>query len=161
MPDTPAVLYERTRRALGISGNELASRLGVSRRTGQRWTASGPPSSSLSDLARLAYPVDTILAAEVAAAAGTTLEALGVLPPPAPPEPPPAPPPPTPPAVPTPAPPPDRVVDAVVCAAADAMQMVPQHVRPALLAAFACANELGLTVQDVERVLRGGAGKGA
>ena len=47
-----------------------------------------------------------------------------------------------------------RAVDAVVCAAAEAMQVVPQNVRPALLAAFACARELGLTLEDVERVLR-------
>jgi len=92
------------------------------------------------------YPVDAALAAEIAAAGGTTLEALGVLPPPPPPAP--APPPPVP------VTPPDRVVDAVVCAAAEAMQVMPQAVRPAVLAAFACARELGLTVDGVERVLR-------
>jgi hypothetical protein len=92
------------------------------------------------------YPVDAALAAEIAAAGGTTLEALGVLPPPPPPAP--APPPPVP------VTPPDRVVDAVVCAAAEAMQVMPQSVRPAVLAAFACARELGLTVEGVERVLR-------
>jgi len=92
------------------------------------------------------YPVDAALAAEIAAAGGTTLEALGVLPPPPPPAP--APPPPVP------VTPPDRVVDAGVCAAAEAMQVMPQSVRPAVLAAFACARELGLTVEGVERVLR-------
>jgi hypothetical protein len=59
------------------------------------------------------------------------------------------------PAAPVQSPPPlDRVVDAVVCAAAESVQVAPQNVRPALLAAFSCARELGLTVQDVERVLR-------
>src|SRR5271165_3110934 len=58
MPNPPNALYEYARRALGISGNELASRLGVSRRTGQRWSGHGPPSTSLPDLARLVYPVD-------------------------------------------------------------------------------------------------------
>jgi hypothetical protein len=100
----------------------------------------------LQDMARLVYPVDATLAGEIAAASGTTLQALGLLPPPAPVAPA-APPPP-------PAGPPDRVVDAVVCAAAEAMQVMPQSVRPAVLAAFACAKELGLTVEAVERVLR-------
>ena len=102
--------------------------------------------TDLQNMARLVHGADAALAAEIAAAAGTTLAALGVLPPPAPPPPLPAPLPP--------AGPPDRVVDAVVCAAAEAMQVMPQSVRPAVLAAFACARELGLTVEGVERVLR-------
>jgi hypothetical protein len=135
------------RRTLILSQNDLARKLGVSRRTGQRWSAgSGPVGTDLQNMARLVYPADAALAAEIAAAGGTTLEALGVLPPP----------PPPPPALPPPVPvaPPDRVVDAVVCAAAEAMQVMPQSVRPAVLAAFACARELGLTVEGVERVLR-------
>jgi len=138
---------DAARRALDVSQNGLAEKLGVSRRTGQRWSAgSGPVGTDLLNMARLVYPADAALAAEIAAAGGSTLEALGVLPPPPPPAP--APPPPVP------VTPPDRVVDAVVCAAAEAMQVMPQAVRPAVLAAFACARELGLTVDGVERVLR-------
>jgi hypothetical protein len=138
----PALMHH-VRAALQLTQNGLAEKLGVSRRTGQRWTAhSGPVGTDLHNMARLVHPVDAGLAAEIAAAAGTTLEALGVLP--APPQ--------------MPVGPPDRVVDAVVCAAAEAMQVMPQSVRPAVLAAFACAKELGLTVEGVERVLRARAG---
>jgi hypothetical protein len=56
---------------------------------------------------------------------------------------------------------PDRAVDAVVCAAAEAMEAIPQAVRPALLAACTCARELGLTLDDLERVLRGNKRKPA
>jgi DNA-binding XRE family transcriptional regulator len=138
------------RTTLRLSQNELARQVGVSRRTGQRWNSGrGPLAPDLHTMARLVYPVDPALAAEVCEAGRTTLEALGIVPPPAPaPPPPPAPPP-------APVAPPDRVVDAViVCAAAEAIQATPQSVRPAVLAAFACARELGLTVEGVERVLR-------
>jgi hypothetical protein len=136
---------DEARTALQVSQNGLAAKLGVSRRTGQRWNAGkGPWGLDLQNMARIVYPVDPSLAAEIAAAGGATLEALGIVSP----------------APPLPAPqvpmgPPDRVVDAVVCAAAEAMQVTPQSVRPALLAAFACARELGLTLDGVERVLRG------
>lgn len=133
------VLMDEARRVLGVSQNGLAQRMGVSRRTGQRWNAQGgPQGTDVHKLALLVYPVDAGLAAEIAEAGGTTLAALGVLPP----------------TLPEPSGPPDRVVDAVVCAAAEAMQVMPQSVRPAVLAAFACARELGLTVEGVERVLR-------
>jgi transcriptional regulator with XRE-family HTH domain len=136
MPCPMPFLLHDSRRVLQLSQNELSARLGVSRRTGQRWTrGSGPSGTQLHGMARLVFPVDAALAAEIAEAAGTTLDALGLLPVST--------------VVPT-----DRVVDAVVCAAAEAMQVVPQNVRPALLAAFACARELGLTLEDVERVLR-------
>jgi DNA-binding XRE family transcriptional regulator len=145
-----ADLMNAARLALHVSQNGLAERMGVSRRTGQRWNAGrGPVGTDIHKMARIVYPADPTLAAEIAAAGGVTLEALGVIPP-APPPPPPLPAP-----VPqAPPPPPDRVVDAVVCAAAEAMQVAPQTVRPALLAAFSCAGELGLTLGDVVRVLR-------
>ncbi|HEY3817235.1 MAG TPA: hypothetical protein VGL81_08700 [Polyangiaceae bacterium] len=140
-----AVLMSEARRVLRVSQNGLAEKMGVSRRTGQRWNAGrGPWGTYVHELARLVYPVDAVLAEEIAAAGGTTLAALGVLPPQ----------PPPPPTLPEPLLPPDRVVDAVVCAAAEAMQVMPQSVRPAVLAAFACAKELSLTVEGVERVLR-------
>lgn len=147
------ILMDDARRVLQVSQNGLAEKLGVSRRTGQRWSAGrGPYGMDLQNMARLVYPLDVTLAAEIAAAAGTTLEVLGVLPPPSLAAP-------VLPAPPASVAPPDRVVDAVVCAAAEAMQVMPQSVRPAVLAAFACARELGLTVEGVERVLRARGGK--
>jgi transcriptional regulator with XRE-family HTH domain len=144
-----AILMDETRKALGESQNGLARRMGVSRRTGQRWNAAGgPPSYELRKMAALVFPANPSLAAELAARSGVTLEAIGLVKP-APPAPPPAP------RV------PDRAVDAVVCAAAEAMEAIPQAVRPALLAACTCARELGLTLDDLERVLRGNKRKPA
>jgi transcriptional regulator with XRE-family HTH domain len=142
MPHDAAALFERARQALGTTQEELGQRLGVSRRTAQRWAASGIPSYHLPDLARLAHPHDRVLAREIAAAAGITLEAAGIVQPPPPPAPPP------------PAHPPDSVVDAVVCAAAEAMEIMPKEVRPGLYAAFARAKEIGLTIDVIERALR-------
>src|SRR5580693_6151610 len=110
-------LMDDARRALQVSQNGLAEKLGVSRRTGQRWSkGSGPVGTDLHKMALLVHPVDPSLAAEIASAGGTSLEALGVLG-----------------GVPGPVLPPpqaliaapDRVVDAVVCAAAEAMQVTP------------------------------------
>jgi hypothetical protein len=135
-------LFELARQALGTTQEELGERLGVSRRTSQRWAGSGIPSYYLPELARLVHPHDPVLAGEIAQAAGMTLKAAGiVLPPPPPPAPPPA-------------PPPDGVVDAVVCAAAEAMEMLPKAIRPGLHAAFLRAKEIGLTVDVIERALR-------
>jgi hypothetical protein len=152
MPLRPQALFELARIALGTTQVGLGASLGVARRTAQRWSDHGVPSYHLPDLARLVYPHDPALAAEVAAAAGTSLEALGIVQPPPPPAPaalPPTPPPPAPPP-----PPPDGVVDAVVCAASEAMGLMPGAVRPGLHAAFARALEIGLSVELVERALR-------
>jgi DNA-binding XRE family transcriptional regulator len=142
-------LFELSRQALGATQEELGRLLGVSRRTAQRWSSQGIPSYELMALARLVHPRDPALASEIAAALGTTLEAAGIAPP--------APPPPAP----APAAPPisDGVVDAVVCAAAEAMDMMPNEIRPGLLAAFARAKEIGLTVEVVERALRSRLGR--
>lgn len=118
--------------------------LGVSRRTAQRWSSQGMPSYEMTNLARVVHPREPALAADIVAALGTTLEAQGIVPP-APPAPAIPPPPPEPPA---------GVVDAVVCAAAEAMEMMPNEVRPGLYAAFARAREIGLTVDVIERALR-------
>jgi transcriptional regulator with XRE-family HTH domain len=137
MPHELTALFEQARQALGTTQEDLGQRLGVSRRTAQRWAISGIPSYHLDGLARLVLPHDRVLAGEIAAAAGTTLEAAGIVQPP--------PPPPA---------PPDGVVDAVVCAAAEAMEMMPKEIRPGLHAAFARAKEIGLTVDVIERALR-------
>jgi hypothetical protein len=121
--------------------------MGVSRRTGQRWETgrSDPSPNQIRKLAGMVYPADPDLAAQLAAAAGTTLVALGLVKPPAPPPPPPAPAPPPPPV--------EDVVDSIVCAAADAMSVLPRDVRPALLAAFTRARRLGIGIEAVEKAL--------
>ena len=146
MSFNPATLFETCRTLFGTTQEGLGKLLGVSRRTAQRWANTGIPGYYLMDVARLVHPRDPALAREIVTALGTTLEAQGlVLPAPTPsPLPPPAP-----------APdPPDGIVDAVVCAAAEAMEMMPKEVRPGLHAAFARAREIGLTVDLVERALR-------
>src|SRR4029077_16663730 len=73
---------------------------------------------------------------------------------------PPSPPPPPRPPPPAPPPPPDPryIVDTVVCAAAEAIQLMPEAIRPALRAAFRRARLAGLSVQDVDKALHGGEG---
>jgi hypothetical protein len=134
--------------ATGLRQSKIGELLGVSRRTAQRYADTGVPSGHLPNLARVVFPSDPDLAAEMAARVGQSLESLGLVAPPPPPEPAaPAPPP-------QPAPPADGVVDAVVCAAAEAMDVKPRDVRPGLLAAIARAREIGVPIDQVERVLR-------
>jgi transcriptional regulator with XRE-family HTH domain len=130
--------------ALKMGQARLGERLGVSRRTVNRWTAHGITFSpgQASRLAALVHPANRALAARIAATQGETLESLG-LEKPAPPAPPPAPPP----------EPPRYAVDVVVCAAAEALDVSPRAVRPALLAAFQRAREAGLTIEHVEKAL--------
>jgi hypothetical protein len=160
--------------AMGETQAGLGEALGVARRTAQRWAQSGVPSYYMPDLAKLVHPHDADLAAEIAAAVGTTLEALGLVVPAAAPalESAPVPQPAVASAMasaavasegtraavasasgPAPAMP-DAVVDAVVCAAAEVMNLPPREVRAGLHAAFASAKEIGLTVDVVERALR-------
>ena len=159
MSRSGVALFELSRQALGTTQVGLGAMFGAARRTAQRWSSSGMPFYHLPRLAELVYPHDPMLAKEIAASAGTTLEALGIVRPPPPPPPPapapsPAPPPaPVAPAPPPPAPPPPGVVDAIVCAAAERMDVPPRTVRPGLLAAFARAEELGLDVGTIRRIL--------
>jgi DNA-binding XRE family transcriptional regulator len=141
-----APLFVRARDALNILQSELARKVGISRRTGQRWDSgeSSPSLFAYQTMAEMVFPIDPALAKELAAAGKTTLEALGLvrvapegatrtdraLPP--------------------------RFVDAIVCAAAEALNVPPGSVRPALAAAFACAREIGATLEDVERALADG-----
>ncbi len=108
----------------------LAAHLGCSPRTIMR----GGPTLTPSDYAKLAadvYPHDRAFAAELAAAAGTTLVALGL------------------------ESPPNRGVtkvhlaDSVLCAAAEAMHAPPDAMRPALVAALERIVALGLTADEV------------
>jgi transcriptional regulator with XRE-family HTH domain len=129
-----------------MTTKQLAEALGYSERTGQRWFASesSPSAMTMIDLARLVYPVNEPLAAEIAASAGKTLESLGLVRP-APPAEPAAPGPPHP-AAPLPA---DALVDSVVCAAARAANVPPDAQLGAVLAAFQRARALRMSVEDV------------
>jgi hypothetical protein len=148
MSTTLAGLILQARRALGVgSQGDFGVMMGSSRRSGQRWETGKayPSGDQVAAMARLVYPHDADLAAQLAAAAGTTLLALGLVSPaPAPPLPSPAAPP---------APAVEDIVDAIVCAASDAMNALPREVRPALLAAFSRARRLGLSIEVIERAL--------
>jgi transcriptional regulator with XRE-family HTH domain len=140
-------LMALVRSALGIPQVDLAGKLGVSRRTGQRWVAgdTGPVRADVGRMAKLVYPVDPTLAGRLAAHAGTTLEALGLVAPP--------PIPMAPPVLQAPSPPIELLVDSVVCAAAEAINVPPGAVRLALVAAITRARQLGLTLESLESVL--------
>jgi hypothetical protein len=128
------------------SYSEFGTMAGTSKRTVQRWFSgqAAPAAHNYQALARLVHAKSPALAADLAAAGRTTLQALGIVDA-APAAAPPAPPPP---------PPSDLVVDSLVCAAAEAVELMPAAVRPALLAAFTRARLLGLTVEAVEAGLR-------
>jgi hypothetical protein len=157
MPDSDPIrrLLVLASHALGIGQKQLGEMLGSSHRTAHRWQVgqSHPTEHQLHELARKVYPQDPALAAQIAQAGDTTLEALGVVAPPPPPPPlppvvaPPAPPPPPP------RPPAEEMIDAVVCAAAEAMNMMPAEIRPGLLAAATRGRKLSMTMAEAERGL--------
>lgn len=154
IPGTDATrLMVLAQKKLGMTNAELGRALGVSVRTVVRWWghASHPDASVIARLAGAVHPRDAALAAGLAAEAGHTLESLGLAAPPPPPPAPVAEQPPSPP--PRPFPPAKLLVEAVVGTAAQAMQTTPSAVRGAVLAAFACARGLGLTVEEVETAL--------
>jgi hypothetical protein len=160
----PALLVE-ARRQLGLTQGDFAGRIGTSKRTLARIVNGQAVAYGwiLRDAARLIFPLDRAIAEALATAGQATLISLDLErppPPPPPPEPPPAPspapvvvaapPPPEPP------PPPPRrtpsiahLVDSVVCAAAEAMGVTPQTIRPALRAAFARAVEVDLKPEEL------------
>jgi hypothetical protein len=132
----------RAQRALGLNQAQLASLLGTSSRTLQRW--GGRPKHltprELMVLAQHLHRVDARLADEIARLHDTTLAALNV-------------------------PPRNEsqsmaveratpLVDSVVCAAADVMALPPHSLRPALLAALDRAGQLHLDVETMRSVLR-------
>jgi hypothetical protein len=128
------------RHLLQLNQKELAAALGMSERTGERWMArrSELGKDNLEALARLVHPRDVELAKAIALHAGTTLEALGIRPAP------------TRTSRPIPV---SRAVDLVVCAAADALDVSPRTARPAVVAAFRAALELGIDLHDVVAAL--------
>jgi len=142
VPREALALVQSAKLRLRLNQKEFGTKLGSSKRTVSRWgSGSMPTFGHLIKLARLVDPVDRALAASLAAVAGETLESLGIV---APAPPPPRPPPPLPGRL---------IVHAVICAAADALQATPAAARPAVLAAFRMAKELGMSVEDVERAL--------
>jgi hypothetical protein len=160
----PALLVE-ARRQSGLNQGDFAVRIGTSKRTLARIVAGQATAYGwvLRDAARLIYPLDRAIAEALATAGGATLISLDLERPPPPPPPPPEPaiiappPPPEPPAPPPepPGPPPRRapsithLVDSVVCAAAEAMGVAPQAIRPALRAAFERAVEVDLKPEEL------------
>jgi|HubBroStandDraft_6_1064221.scaffolds.fasta_scaffold11513_1 DNA-binding XRE family transcriptional regulator len=145
-------LMGRARRVMGFTQQDLGDALGSSKRTAHRWDSgrATPSVEQVRTLAALVFPHDPALATELAAAASTNLIELGLVKPP---EPPPV-------APPAPPPPPTRlVVHAVVCVAADELAVAPDTVRRALYAAFKCARELHLSIEDVEKALEPAAPK--
>ena len=150
-------LLQRARRVLDLSSQgALGEALGSSARTGQRWEQ-GRSDMGMPDLHKLivmVHPRDPQLAAQLAQVKGTTLLAAGIAPPP-----PPLPVAAAPPASPAPPPPdPAYLVDTVVCAAAEAMDVMPEGIRPALRAAFRRARLARLTVEDIDAALNPASG---
>jgi hypothetical protein len=142
---TVAALLIRAQRALGLTQTELGELVGASRRSIIRWQQQGTTflPHTWEALARACYPRDRELAAQCAAYAGHTLESIGLEQPP----PPAAPPPPAPPPRPYPAA--KHMADSVVCAAAEAMQLTPQAMRPGLIAALERVVALGTSANEV------------
>jgi transcriptional regulator with XRE-family HTH domain len=139
------VLVTESMFALGLTQKRLGTLLMASRRTVSRWV-SGRSTIGAPTLARLAvavHPTNATLAARLAAESGQTLESLGLVAPL--------------PAAPAPPrrafPPVGLVADSVVCAAAEVMQAPPTVVREALRAAFARAQALDLSVEEMIEAL--------
>jgi transcriptional regulator with XRE-family HTH domain len=138
MADATNVLIIECRMALGLTQEDFGNIVGRTKRTVQRWEDGGAVlvASEGETLARALISVRPDLAEKIAEAIDTTLDALGLAP-----------------TVDasglvTPGP-----VDAIVRAAADAMGVTPDVVRPAVAAAFERARELGLDVEAVARAL--------
>jgi hypothetical protein len=153
VPDKLALVL-RAGKAGHLLSSQLADYLGISRRTMSRWIAGNYTNMTPRDwasLARLAYPNDPALAATLAGVAGSTLEALGIAPPPLPPPPPPAPP--------APSVTPADLANLVVHAAAEAANLPPQAVRPIIATALEKAAALGLSVDALREAMTGAKGK--
>ena len=134
--------------ALGMTQSAFGEMLGLSRATIGRWSSGRFPGLIPSNVAAIAtalYPIDPALASQLAVSCGTTLESLGIVAP-------------IPATVSAPTVSLGHLVDSVVCAAADAGGQLPSVVRPALAAAFARARDVGLSMEDVVKGLKGGGG---
>jgi hypothetical protein len=134
----PAELLVRLQSALQTSQERLGELVGVSRRTVIRWQQRGAVllPSQWETFARACHPHDRDLAAQCAAHAGETLESLGLERPPLA----------TPP---RPAPSAKHLADSVVCAAAEAMHLTPQAMRPGVVAVLERIVALGMNADEV------------
>lgn len=144
-------LLQRAQMAAGLTQRELGDLLGVSERTVSRiYVGQSPVYPEYWEKAAAAVlPHDAELAAVCARKAGRTLESLGLVKP--------APPPATPKAPPEPpkvVPTTTHLVDSVLFAAAEAAEVTPRAIRPAIAAAFQRAAEMGMTVETVASALR-------
>jgi hypothetical protein len=140
--ETLDALLVRARDALGTKTEGMAHAIGSSKRTVERWFAkeADPTDAHVIQLARALYPLHPALAAEVAAAVGESLSTIGLV---------------------KPRPPPSHahLIDAVVCVAAETIDAPSKALRPALLAAFRRARELGFTIEEAERALDAAAAR--
>ncbi|MHB8420983.1 MAG: helix-turn-helix domain-containing protein [Myxococcales bacterium] len=139
----PMSLVMQAARALHLNNRQLAERLGVSKRTVQRWLASGsgPADFHVTRLAVDVWPTNPALARELAAHGGTTVEALGLVP------------------KPPPAKPPTALaaraehVDAILFAAANALDVSPARARPGVAAALRRMLALGVDAASLAQLL--------
>lgn len=125
-----------------MSQTDLGRMFGVARGAIARWERGGiarftPEQARI--LARAVAPTDAVLASEIAASTGMTIEALGI-------------------AMPSKSMS-DRgfvhrlLADAIVCAAAEVLGQPPAAVRPGLLAAFERAVAANMSAADVAKAL--------
>jgi hypothetical protein len=134
---------------MAMSQEQLGQLLGVSRRTVIRWGEHGVSLSrdQKAALVEALHAKDPAFAAQIAGDLGESLESLGVV------------------AVAVASPEPSRaealpapiarehLADSIVCAAAEAVGLSPQAVRPALVAAFDRAASVRLSLDDVRAAL--------
>jgi hypothetical protein len=142
-------LLTRVQHALGATQKEVATLLGLSRRTIIRYAQGSGRQLSIREwttLARAVHARNRAVAEEIAREIGETLVSLGIEPPPVPPPPPP--------------PPPARrqpsmhdLGDVVVCAAAEAAGVEPGIMRPALTKAVERAAALGMSMDELRTAL--------
>jgi hypothetical protein len=135
-PAALTALVVKARFAVGTKAEAMARHVGSSKRTVERWFAgeSHPSDAQIIQLARAVHPRNPTLAAELAAAAGESLVSLGLV-------------------HVRPGPSHAHLIDAVVCVAAETINVPSLALRPALLAAFKRARELGFTIEDAEKAL--------
>jgi DNA-binding XRE family transcriptional regulator len=141
-------LLSQAQNALGHTQESLGRILGISRKTMGRWQSGhGSPSiQQWAEIARWVHARNPDLAARIASEMGESLVSLGIVAPIAPQ---------AAPAVPvTPPIPTSDLVDSIVCAAAEAVAMTPQAIRPAVLAAFDRAASVRMSIDDVRATLR-------
>jgi hypothetical protein len=145
MPSHPALPYvDQACRELKLFQKGVAQLLGVPVRTVQRHPATGGLSQTehYAKLVRAIHPRNPTLAAQIATAIGKSLPELGIHPAPT--------------AVSAPLPPPRATqahAEAVVCAAADAIGVVPRDVRPIVAAIFSCARKLDVDLSSLTALL--------